>query len=254
MGVKPNDPRFERGRPVWILDAFGDLISKPYQLLFWSRGYGNHRVSERTESYVVQFLDKQNLQDVKVRINQWAPHKEVGRLFTNKHIAWPYKILFFPSTLIVSMVARPFSGLLISDYYDPGSHTINLFSDDIAIALHEAGHAYDFMGEEFKGSYSLIRILPGVNLFQESIATDEALTYLEQAEDYDQLIHAYKVLYPAYATYAISYLSASPIALVGAITFGHFLGRTAAKDKRWELEISGKWKAEETNMTSQKAS
>lgn len=250
VGVKPGDPRFERGRPVLLLDAFGDLISKIYQLLFWTRGYGNHRISEATEAELVHFMDKYQLTDVKVRINQWAPHKEMGRLIKNKHIAWPYKILFFPSTLIVSLLARPFSGLLISDYYDPGSNTINIFSDDVAIALHEAGHAADFAGEEFKGTYALIRILPGINLFQESIATDEAIHYLEEEKKYEQMIRAYKVLYPAYSTYAVSYLSASPVALIGAITIGHILGRIAARDKKWELEISGKWKPVEIQNAS----
>ena len=234
-GVKPGNPQFERGMSVPPLDFLGDMLSKPLQLLFWTRKYGNHSISAHSEEELQAFLDYYKLKDVKVRLNQWAPHKELGRLITNKNIAWPYKIFFFPSTLIVSLLGRPFSGLLISDYYDPGSNTINIFSDDVPILLHEAGHALDFSRQELKGTYALARDLPGVNLVQESIATDEALLYMEQTERYSDLIHGYKVLYPAYATYAVSYLSASIVAVVGAITLGHIIGRAKAKEKITDL-------------------
>ena len=254
-GVRPDNPQFERGNVVPPLDFFGDLISKPLQLLFWTRKYGNHNISPQTEKEIEGFLQEYKLKDVKVRINQWAPHKELGRLFTNKNIAWPYRIIFFPSTLIVSLLGRPLSGLIFSDYYDPGSNTINIFSDEIPIVLHESGHALDFSRQEFKGTYGLVRALPGVNLVQESIATDEALIYMEEKGKYDSLIQGYKVLYPAYATYVISYLSTSIVAMVGAVTFGHIIGRMKAKEKITELRESRKigWDETPGKETGQRA-
>lgn len=224
------------------LDLFGDLISKIPQLLFWDLRYGNHRISAESEQALSEFIQEYKLTDVKIRLNQWAPHKEIGRLFKNPHIAWPYKILFFPSTLITSLLARPFSGLLISDYYDPGSNTIHIFSDHPAILLHEAGHALDFSRKEHKGTYAIARILPGVNLFQESIASDEAIFYFESKKQYEKLLAAYKILYPAYATYMISYISAAPVAYIGAIIIGHWMGRFKAREKEWELKFEGKMK------------
>jgi hypothetical protein len=241
-GNNPENPQFERGISVPPLDFFGDLLSKPYQLLLWTRKYGNHRISRETEQAMAEFLKYYEIKDVKVRINQWAPHKEIGRLVVNKHIAWPYKILFFPSTLIVSLLARPFSGFLFSDYYDPGSHSIHIFSDEIAIALHESGHAKDFYDQRWKGTYALARMLPGVNLVQESLATDEAIYYLEKQERYEDLFRSYKVLYPAYATYIAAYLSSSPVVIVGAITIGHIIGREKARDKRRSLIDQRKYK------------
>lgn len=187
-----------------------------------------------------EFIRNYGIVDVKVRINQWAPHKELGRLFSNPHIGWPYKILFFPSTLITSILGRPFGGLLISDYYDPGSNTINIFSDHPAIALHEAGHALDFSRKEWKGTYAMARVLPGVNLFQESVASEEALLYFEEKKHYDQLLDAYKILYPAYATYLVAYISSAPPAYIGAILIGHWAGRFKAHEKEWQLRTEGK--------------
>lgn len=241
-GTNPNNPQFERGISVPPLDMFGDLLSKLPQLLFWDRRYGNHQITPRTEQKLEEFLTYYKIKDVRVRLNQWAPHKEIARLVKNPHIAWPYKILYFPSTLITSSLARPFSGFLISDYYDPGSNTIHIFSDDPAIVLHEAGHALDFARAEYKGTYALARIAPGVNLFQEGIATSEAMYYLEDKGDYEELIRSYKILYPAYATYAVAYISAAPPAYIGAILLGHWIGRSAAKDKEWQLKTEGKMK------------
>ncbi len=240
QGVNAANPQFERGISVPPLDMFGDLLSKFPQLLLWNRKYGNHQVTPETEAAVARFIDDHQLKDVKVRINQWAPHKEIARLVTNPHIGWPYKILFFPSTLITSIIARPFSGLLISDYYDPASNSIHIFSDDAAIGLHEAGHAWDFSEQEYKGTYSLARIVPGVNLFQEGMATEEAMIYLEKTKQYDELLRAYRVLYPAYGTYVLSYFSLSFPAYIGGVLIGHWVGRSAAKDKAWQLEVEGK--------------
>lgn len=240
VGVNPANDQFERGRPFAPLDLFGDLLSKIFQLAFWTRRYGNHRISTETEAEMEKFLNYHGITDVKVRLNQWAPHKELGRLITNKKIAWPYKIVFFPSTLIVSLIGRPFSGFLVSDYYDPGSNTINIFSDETVIALHESGHAYDFDKARYRGTYGLVRALPGINLIQEKTATDEALIYLEEKQQYGELLKGYKVLYPAYSTYAVSYLSASLVALIGAITIGHVVGRHKAAEKKKELQAAGK--------------
>ena len=133
------------------------------------------------------------------------------------------------------LIGRPFGGLLINDYYDPGSNTINIFSDHPAIALHEAGHALDFSCKELKGTYALGRILPGMNLFQESVASEETLLYFEQKKQYEKLLQGYKILYPAYATYLIAYFSAPPPAYIGAIIVDHWAGRFKAREKKWQL-------------------
>ncbi len=248
-GTNPDNPQFERGMRFFPLDVFGDFISKMPQLFLWNPKYGNHDISSETEAELAQFIEHYGMKDVKVRINQWAPHKEIVRVFKNKGVAWPYRILFLPSTLIASMIARPFSGLLMSDYYDPNSNTIHIFSDDPAIALHEAGHALDFYRQEYRGTYGLARAFPFVNLFQEGIATSEAMYYLEDQKKYPELIRAYKVLYPAYATYVSAYISTSPIAYFGSLIVGHWVGRSAARDKKWQLETEGRWLPEAPSLT-----
>lgn len=240
VGANPENPQFERGMPFLPLDLFGDLISKIIQLLLWTPRYGNHRVSPETEKALAEFLDYYDLHDVKVRINQWAPHKEIWRLITNHKMGIPYRVVFFPSTLIAAIIGRPTSGLLISDFYSPASNSIHIFSDEITIALHEAGHAHDFANQRWKGTYVLARAIPGINLVQESIATDDALHYLEIHENYEELIRGYKILIPAYATYVGSYFNSSLLVSLGSILLGHITGRARAQMKIHELRKMGK--------------
>jgi hypothetical protein len=243
VGVNPTNPQFERGRPCLPLDLFGAFISLPYQILFLDFKYGNHRVSEKTEQTVAEFLAYYDLQEVNVSINQWAPHKEMKRAYTNKQIGWPYKIFLPFSTLIASLLGRPFSGLLISDYYDPASNTIHIFSDDIAIALHEASHAKDFSERKYKGTYACIRMIPFVDLPQEYKASNYAFEYLQETGQYDELLRAYRVLIPAYMTYISGYISSAPLATVGAVTVGHIIGFTKSKMKEHSLIAEGKMPA-----------
>jgi hypothetical protein len=139
--------------------------------------------------------------------------------------------------LIYSASGRLLGGLLLSDYYDPFSDTVHIFSDDAAIALHEAGHAKDFAYRKWRGTYALARSLPGFNTFQESIATDEALDYLKITNQRDEAVRAYKILYPAYATYVGGYLPAYPIGYLGAIAGGHIYGRREARRLEREFEM-----------------
>lgn len=189
---------------------------------------------------MAKFLADNHLTDVKISINQWAPHKEIARVFKNKNIVWPYKIFFLPSTLVVSLIARPFSGLLISDYYDPASNTVHLFSDEICIGMHEAGHAKDFASRRWKGTYALLRMFPGLDVFQESVASDEAFYQLEAGDEYEELFRAYRILYPAYSTYISGYLPVSIFSSVGALGLGHIIGRAKIHEKKEQLKDEGK--------------
>lgn len=225
----------ERGMPIPPLDAIASALGGLNKLLLWNPKFANHNVSSKTEAVLADFMNRYELYDVKVRINQFAPIDELKRLFTNNRVAWPYRILGIPTTLISSATGRLFAGLLSSDYYDPFSNTIHIFSDDPSIALHEAGHAKDFQKQSFRGTYAFLRTFPGVNLAQELVATHEAFDYLELHGTDEEKIRAPRVLYPAFATYAGSYLQGIPFGWVGALAGGHFYGWTRSRYKREEL-------------------
>jgi len=225
--------QLERGAAFPPVDVIGNILSLPYKLLLWSWKFNSHVISPDTEREVVEYLDARNLEalhDTRFRLNQYHPIQDLSRLARNHHVAWPYRLLVgLPLTLLMD-VALPGRLFPWGDYYNPYTNTVHLYSDDPAIALHEAGHAHDFATRRFKGTYGMIRLVPFVSLAQEWVATDEAIQYLQETNDRDGELHAYKILYPAYGSYIGGYIYA-PIGTVAGVLVGHAIGRRKAADR-----------------------
>jgi len=237
LPLRPGEAQIERGRPSPFLDGLGHyVLSLPTKLLLWNWDVDNHEISPETEARMAKYLADNDLHQVKVRLNEYAPGAEWRRLIHNRAVNgfWRYTIGALTVSLYTILPGRAFAGLLGGDHYNPFTNTINLYSDHPAVALHEAGHAKDFAQRKYKGTYGALRILPLVPLFQEGLATGDAIGYdrdlgLTEAEKAD-----YKVLYPAYGTYVVGeglrWIStpwAYPIQLAAAIP-GHIVGRIKA--------------------------
>ena len=231
VGQGPHS-QFERGQPFPPLDVVANILSIPWKILFLEWRYGNHEISPRTEALLLRYVEDRQLDvtDTVVRINQYAPHKDFKRLLTNRRVAWPYRLIFGSISLLFETLlpGRLFGGSLYSDYYDPWTNTIHIFSDHPAIGLHELGHAYDFSQQPYQGSYGFARQVFIFALHQEWQATDEAISYLVEIGDRRNELRAYKILYPAYGSYLGSFLIPLPFAFVPGILVGHLVGRAKA--------------------------
>jgi hypothetical protein len=227
-------PQVTRGAPVPPIDFLGNLLALPGKLILWNWQFANHSVSDETEAVLVRYLEARSLpafEDTAYRINQYSPIQDLHALIKNKHVAWPYRLLLgLPLTFIYDVVLP---GRLFpwGDYYNPYTNTAHLYSDDPAVALHEAGHAYDFSDFGLKGTYALLRIVPFMDLYQEWQASELAINHLIDVGDRDAEFRAYKTLFPAYGTYAGSYLPIPFGSLPGALV-GHLVGRSKAAAKR----------------------
>jgi len=174
--LREGEPQWERGRPDPVLDGLGHyVLSLPSKLLLLSWRIENHAVSENTEEILARYLRANGLCNVKVRINQYAVGREWSRLFRNRtiHPFWRYTLGILSVVDYTIMPQRAFGG----DNYNPYTHTIHIYSDVPAVALHEAGHAKDFVSRRRKGVYAALRILPLVPLYQEGVASADALSF-----------------------------------------------------------------------------
>jgi len=228
-GVGPH-PQIERGAPVPPVDVIGNVLALPMKLLLWSWKFDVHYVSPQTEEKLVTYLDSQDLpgvKDAKFQLNEYNPGEDLSRLIHNHYVAWPYRLLIGAPVTLFADVLLPGRLFPWGDYYNPYTNTVHLFSDHPAIALHEAGHAHDFASRRYKGTYAAMRLIPFVDLYQEYQATKEAIHYLKDVHDRPTEISAYKILYPAYGTYAGSYIFA-PIGTIGGALIGHAAGRSEA--------------------------
>ena len=194
------ESEIERGKPIKLIDYPGHYIfSLPSKLLLLNWKVDNHNISRESEEMLQQYLGDNDLHQVKVRLNQYAPGAEWRRLFQNQSVGvgWRFTLGIISLIEYTFMPGRLFGG----DHYNPYTNTINLFSDDKAVLLHEGAHAKDFAKRRYKGTYSAIRLLPLVPLYQEAWATNDALGYYKEKGLNPEEKDAYKVLYPAYCTY-----------------------------------------------------
>ncbi len=199
LALKPGEPQFERGKPNALVDGVGWVLGIPSKIILWNIRMDNHDIGTNTEIALQTYLQRNNLTNVKVRINQYAPGDEWSRLFRNKTVGWGwrYTIGIFSCLYYTLLPQRIFGGDNYSDYTD----TINIYSDVPAVALHEGGHAKDFAGRKWKGTYGFLYALPFVALYHEAQATGDAVGYLRDQPEWEAERAAYHVLYPAYGTY-----------------------------------------------------
>jgi hypothetical protein len=125
----------ERGKPRKVLDGAGWVFGIPAKIILWDRRVENHRVSATTEGTIAEYLADNDLEHVKVRINQYAPLEDWRRLRKNRTVGWPLRYTI--GTLSVAAEAVFPGRLLGGDHYNPWTATIHLYSDVPAIAIHE---------------------------------------------------------------------------------------------------------------------
>ncbi|MGD9874919.1 MAG: hypothetical protein AB7T27_11730 [Kiritimatiellia bacterium] len=230
--LSENEPQIEWGKPNRFLDACdwiwpGSLLGK---LILWNRKVDSHQVSKQTEDVLKAYLASNNLDRVKVRINQYHPGGELGRTVRNKSVGfgWRYTIGLLGWLQYTILPQRFFGG----DNFNPYSNTLNIYSDIPAITVHEGGHSKDFAEKKLKGTYAFIYVIPFVNLWHEAQASNDALSYAQET-DYELQREGYKILYPAYATYIaanLSYLAPAlgyPI-MAACVVPAHIIGRIKA--------------------------
>jgi hypothetical protein len=225
-------PQIEVGRPLFILDALNHyLLSLPTKAILadW------------------EMLDHQ-MRSVKIRHNQWAPFGELRRLIQNSEVGVLYRATFGLTNWILYtfLPDRIFAGtpLGVGDHFNPYTNTIHVYSSNLAVLLHEAGHAKDYLQREAKGTQSLLRALPGIDLIEEGYASADALRFLQcishprsNPEGYRNTLYelqAYETLVPAYSTYISGYFSQElslPIVLGG-----HILGRLRGRARLRALD------------------
>jgi len=246
LQLRDGESQIERGVPNAFLDGIGHyVISLPSKILLLRWNVNNHDISPETEAALRAYLHANGLYNVKVRLNQYAPGGEWRRLANNKDVGafWRWSFGLISTSLYTILPGRFFAGLLGGDNYNPYTNTVNLYSDSIPIALHEGGHAKDFAlksNRHWRGGYGALRILPLVPLWQEAVASNDAMSFLYEKDDTVQRRSAYRTLYPAYGTYVGSiggqygrFLPLGPswlgfVIAYGPVVVGHIVGQSIA--------------------------
>lgn len=237
----------ERGKPRPVLDAVGWVFGIPGKLLLWNRKVDNHNISGETEATLAEYLEANQLDHVKVRINQYRPWDDMRRLTKNRSVAWPWRYTLGTFSVLGEAIVpgRVFGG----DHFNPYTNTIHLYSDLPVIALHEAAHAKDFSRRQYPGTYAALYALPIVPLYHESVASSDVMEYVATLGDPGLQRQAHHVLYPAYGTYVggaagTLFPPASIPIYYASVASGHLAGRlesrriSTAQSNRAETEFA----------------
>jgi len=232
-------PAIQRGERRPILDAVGWTFGIPNKILLWDRRVENHNIGPETELAIAEYLAANNLQTVRVRLNQYRPGEDWSRLVKNKRVGAPWRYTLGTLSVLGETLipGRIFGG----DHYNPFTNTVHLYSDVPAIALHEGAHAKDFARRKWKGTYGAAYLLPVVPLYHESVASRDVVAYLEMQGTREQRAEAARILYPAFGTYAGSAAGtllagySAPLYYSGVLA-GHAQGRWEARAIMAEAE------------------
>jgi hypothetical protein len=227
--------QIERGQARPVLDGIGWVIGIPSKIILWDHRVDNHAVSPETEMALAKYLDDNELDDVKVRVNQYAPREEWQRLVANKSVGagWRYTLGTLTWVGYTILPGRVFGG----DNYNPFTNTVNIYSDAPALALHEGGHAKDFSRRKLPGTYAAVyALVPFAPLYHEAVATNDALRYLRTEGTTEDEQEAYRLLYPAYGTYLGSAVGGTLITVVGGHIVGRIEGSQVPREREQESE------------------
>ncbi len=238
-----------QGRPHRFIDGVGWVCGVPSQILLWDHRANNHDVSPETIDAVASYLNENELDDVYVRVNQYAPGEEWRRLTENKNVGagWRYTL----GTLsLVHYTILP-GRILGGDRYNPYTNSLYVYSDLPSLAIEKAAYAKDIHHRSYPGTYAAVNELPVVSLWHETIATNEALAYVEHCGTRDELAEARRILHPNYGSEVGGALDSGPLPVlqVGGAIVGHITGRLG--NRTADEAVPGEVDLQQTSGTSE---
>ncbi len=220
-------PQVERGTPRPVIDGIGWVVGIPSKIILWDRRIDNHKISPETEAAVTRYVHDLDLNDTKIRLNQYAPIDEWRRLTANRTVGWGWRYTLGVLTWADEAVfpGRIFGG----DRYNAYTNTISIYSDAPAVAVKEGSRARDIRSRSLPGTYAAVNSLPLVSMWHETVSTGYAMEYL-QDELPESEREGYYLLYPSYGAHLGSNLASfTPVPnTIGAAIFavpGHIVGR-----------------------------
>ena len=239
----------EYGRPNKTLDRIGNILATPAKLVSLNSKIDNHHVSEETIEKLVTYMEKNDITDVYVSVNDYSPKTQWRRMRENDRIApgWKYTAGTLSWVGYTVSPGRLFGGTS----YNPYTNTLYINSDVPAIALAEAAYAKDIHARQFPGTYAVFANgLPVVSIWRQSRAIGDVLGYARAEQDWSIEKETYRVKYPQIGASTFGgmgmFITGSPVSLTsmiispvlgaGGAAAGHAAGRTMTKRREAELK------------------
>jgi hypothetical protein len=243
--VVPASITIERGEPDKTLDTMAYVVETPERVLPFLPQTKRHELSPETTEKLTTYLQSNDLADVKIQVNQYAPAEQWRMLRENHRISagWRYTV---GVCSVVGYTLFPGRVFGINDY-NIYTNCLNLNSDRPAVLLREAAVAKDIHAQRWPGTYAAFTALPGLALIRRTRSVNEVVSYAQFIKDWEIEKQAYRVLYPslgmettmmgmpAVTTFAAWWCA--PLVPLGGAAFGGLTGYTVSSMR--EAEIHG---------------
>ena len=235
------------------LDRIAMVLGFPAKLIPFSSKINTHQLSPETTEKLKTYLADNDLTDVCIYINKYAPREQWQRMRQNDRIAPAWKYTFGTGRWLADVIApaRLFGG----EEYNPFTNTLMVNSDAPAVLLHEAAFAKDVRSRKYPGMYASVNELPVLSLWRRVVGAQDVISYAQSLHDWPVEEEAYIVLFPQMG--AETFLAFDPflnlsiwftpaLAMSGAAV-GHVTGHVSAayraaevkRDDRYHIQLTG---------------
>jgi hypothetical protein len=221
------EPQICEGAPNKFVDGVGWVLGIPGKIMLFDSRVDNHAVTPETTGAVADYLKQNQMTDVCVRVNQYAPGDEWRRLCENWHVGAGWRYTMGTWSLIgYTLIPGRLTG---GDRYNPYTNSVYVYSDLPSLAIKAAAYAKDVHQRDLPGTYVAVNHLPVVSLWHETVNTKDALGYIRTQGSVAQQAEAQRILYPSYCI-AVGgafggFPGVQPIMIAAGAVTGHVSGR-----------------------------
>ncbi len=188
----------EHGVPKPIIDTVGWVIGIPNKILLWDSRADNHDVSQETVEDAVDFLVQNQVEGVKVRVNQYDPLGEWGRLIHNERVGLGWRATV-GSVYTLGYSVLP-GRLFGRDWYNPYTDSVHVYSDIPSLAMEQAAQAKDVHERTHPGFYSAMRLVPLAGIVHEARSKQSVFNHVDEHGTLEERMEARRVLHPQLGT------------------------------------------------------
>ena len=221
------EPQICEGEPNKFVDGVGWVLGIPGKVMLFDSRVDNHAVTPETTVAVADYLKRNQMSDVCVRVNEYAPGEEWRRLCENWHVGAGWRYTMGTWSLIgYTLIPGRLTG---GDRYNPYTNSVYVYSDVPSLAIKAAAYAKDVHQRDLPGTYVAVNHLPVVSLWHETVNTQDALGYIRTQGTVAQQAEAQRILYPSYCI-AVGgafggLFGVEPILIAAGAVTGHVSGR-----------------------------
>ncbi|MFK7770387.1 MAG: hypothetical protein AB8B55_24470 [Mariniblastus sp.] len=150
----------EHGQSTGFIAKANSLKSRVRQLLPGAPSPAQtYQQTQDAVARSVDYLAKNGMDDVKVRVNQYSPADELRRLRSNKTVSRPMRYTMGLASVARDAILPP--ALTQTDSFNPYTNTLNINSGNALIAVEQAAIGKDIRDRKIPSLYLLSKNLPG---------------------------------------------------------------------------------------------